>query len=68
MSLTKINLIKCKRFGKKIASLNRPLWSSQATFDLYSGICSDCMTREEKGQLDLAQKNDVKSRLGGKTA
>jgi len=42
----------CRRgCGKRLATLNRPIHSSQADFDRYAGICANCLTAAERADM-----------------
>ena len=41
----------CKRCGRKVYGVNRPIVSSQATYDRFAGICEDCFTDDDREQL-----------------
>lgn len=59
--------VKCKRgCGTELATLNRPIYSTQADYERYSGICSKCITEEEKADMNGAMLHrTAKNIIGG---
>ena len=47
----RLEYIPCKRCGKMLASLVKPIHMSGATQKRFKGICGDCMTDEERFDL-----------------
>ena len=47
----RIYLTKCKRCGKPLASLTQSIWGANDARYKYAGICKECMTEEEKQEV-----------------
>lgn len=58
--VSRIKTIKCKRCGREISTMVSPIHSSISTMNKYQGICSNCMTEEEKFNMMLDMNKDVK--------
>ena len=54
---------KCKRCGKKIFAMERPIMSSQDTMEKWRGICSNCLSDQEKFQMMTDMNRDVSAKL-----
>lgn len=48
----KLSSTKCKRCGKNIMSSNKSLHGANETHAKYSGICSECITPEERKEIE----------------
>jgi hypothetical protein len=55
----------CKRCSKRVTSLKKPIRSSRATQLRFAGICSDCITPKERGELKSATLADFIAKNGG---
>lgn len=49
----------CKRCGRQIISLTRPVFSSEETMNKWKGICQYCVTEKEKAQMMIDMNIDV---------
>lgn len=43
-----------RRCGRTVTTLSRPIHSTQADYDRYHGICSECLTEEEHKDMQGA--------------
>ena len=41
----------CPRCGKEVFTGNRSLWGADSTKAKYNGICSNCITPEERAEM-----------------
>ncbi len=55
-----LTTIKCKRCGKEISTLTKPLHSSTKTMNKWRGICQNCITEKEMALMMLDMNDDVK--------
>lgn len=57
-----LQTLQCTRgCGRTVTSLVRPIFSSQATFARYAGICAACMPDVERAQMrDQMMKDAVR--------
>lgn len=62
--INNLYVTKCKRCGKEITSLKRPIFSSGATMAKYAGICAGCMSDKEQFEMLLAMNTDISRKAG----
>ena len=53
-------ITKCKRCGKEITTMTKPIYTSDATMKKYQCICSSCMSDKEQMEMMLSMNNDIK--------
>ena len=53
-------ITKCKRCGKEITTMAKPIYTNDATMKKYQGICSSCMSDKEQMEMMLSMNNDIK--------
>lgn len=41
----------CRRCGRQVMGINRPIHASQATYDKWNGICDECISEEENNDM-----------------
>lgn len=41
----------CRRCGKPVFGIDRPIHASQATYAKWQGICEDCVSADEENQV-----------------
>ena len=58
-----LSTTRCKRCGKELATLNRPIYSSVSTMNKYQGICKDCMSKSEQFNMMLDMNDDVRNKV-----
>jgi len=65
-SRIRVFTMKCRRgCGTTLATMNRSIWGmSPETVKKFQGICENCMTEEEKRELQEASINAVKKKIG----
>lgn len=61
----RIVYLSCPRCGRSVASLARPIHSSEATAAKWRGLCASCVTDAERAELLSDMKADTLRRIGG---
>lgn len=56
--------VACPRCGRSVATLSRPIHSSEATAAKWRGLCASCATDADRAQLMHDMRADVERRLG----
>lgn len=56
-------ITKCKRCGKEITTMFKPIYTSNETMQKYQGICSSCMSETEYTQMLFSMNNDISNRF-----
>jgi hypothetical protein len=49
----------CRRCGRAVSTLNRPIHASRQTFNRYRAICDACMPEEEQRECVDAIARDI---------
>lgn len=55
----------CTRCSKTVMSLTALLFSSRATFIRWAGLCTPCVTDDERSQMLVEMPGDALRRTGG---
>lgn len=61
--MNNLYVTKCKRCGKEITSMRKPIYTSNDTMNKYKEICSGCMTEKEQMEMMLAMNNDIRRNM-----
>lgn len=55
----------CKRCGRQIITMTKPVFSSESTMKKWQGICQYCVTEKEKMQMMMDMNGDVRRKING---
>lgn len=68
MKRGRINIVHapCKRCGKMLAMTDRSIYGADDAKKKYGGICSDCITPEERAEIEKAIAGSILGRSVGK--
>lgn len=58
-----LRVTKCKRCGKEISTLDKPIHTNKAIQQKYAGVCANCMSDKEKAEMYFAMNDAVYDRF-----